>query len=80
MTQNATANTLVQTAVPDALRGRVMSVYMMVFLGFFPVGSLIAGAVAERFGVPIGAAFGGVIALAYSLYLVCKLPGIRELR
>jgi MFS family permease len=80
MTQNATANTLVQTAVPDALRGRVMSVYMMVFLGFFPIGSLIAGAVAERFGLPIGAAFGGVIALAYSLYLAWRLPEIRALR
>jgi MFS family permease len=80
MTQNATANTLVQTTVPDALRGRVMSVYMMVFLGFFPIGSLIAGAVAERFGVPVGAAFGGIIALAYSLYLAWRLPEIRALR
>lgn len=80
MTQNATANTLVQTTVPDALRGRVMSVYMMVFLGFFPIGSLIAGAVAERFGVPVGAALGGVIALAYSLYLAWRLPEIRALR
>jgi MFS family permease len=80
MTQNATANTLVQTAVPDALRGRVMSVYMMVFVGFFPIGSLIAGAVAERFGVPVGAAFGGIIALAYSIYLAWRKPEIRALR
>ena len=67
MTQNATANTLVQTTVPDQLRGRVMSVYMMVFQGFFPIGALIAGTVAEKFGVPVGAAFGGVIALAYGI-------------
>lgn len=80
MTQNATANTLVQTTVPDALRGRVMSVYMMVFVGFFPIGSLIAGAVAERFGIPVGAAFGGIIALVYSLYLAWRVPGIRALR
>jgi MFS family permease len=80
MTQNATANTLVQTAVPDALRGRVMSVYMMVFIGFFPVGSLIAGAVAEHFGIPAGAAFGGIIALAYGLYLFWRVPEIRALR
>jgi MFS family permease len=80
MTQNATANTLVQTTVPDALRGRVMSVYMMVFVGFFPIGSLIAGAMAERFGIPAGAAFGGVIALVYGLYLLWRAPGIRALR
>lgn len=79
MTQNATANTLVQTTVPDGLRGRVMSVYMMVFLGFFPIGSLIAGAVAERFGIQVGAAFGGVIALAYDLYLFWRVPAIRAL-
>jgi len=79
MTQNATANTLVQTTVPDALRGRVMSVYMMVFQGFFPIGALIAGAVAERFGVPAGAAFGGVIALAYGLFLHWRVPQLRAL-
>jgi len=80
MTQNATANTLVQTTVPDALRGRVMSVYMMVFQGFFPIGALIAGAVAEQFGVPAGAAFGGVIALAYGLFLHWRAPKLRALR
>jgi fucose permease len=57
-----------------------MSVYMMVFVGFFPIGSLIAGAVAERFGVPAGAAFGGIIALVYGLYLAWRTPQIRALR
>ena len=80
MAQNATANTLVQTTVPDTLRGRVMSIYMMVFVGFFPIGSLIAGAMAERFGVPVGAAFGGIIALAYGIYLAWRAPEIRALR
>ena len=76
----ATANTLVQSTVPDSLRGRVMSVYMMVFVGFFPIGSLIAGTVAENFGVPAGAAFGGTIALAYGLFLLWRVPQIRRLR
>jgi MFS family permease len=80
MTQNATANTLVQTTVPDSLRGRVMGIYMMVFVGFFPLGSLAAGAVAEHLGVQAGAAFGGVISLAYSLYLLWRVPAIRALR
>ncbi len=80
MTQNATANTLLQKIVPDGLRGRVMSVYMMVFLGFYPIGSLVAGAVAERFGVPAGAAFGGAVALGYGLYLYWRAPRLRALR
>ncbi len=80
MTQNAMANILVQTTVPDGLRGRVMSVYMMVFLGFYPIGALIAGTVAERWGAPAGAAFGGGVGLAYGLYLLWRYPEIRALR
>jgi MFS family permease len=79
MTQNATANTLIQTTVPDHLRGRVMSVYTLVFMGFFPVGSLIAGIVAQNFGIPLGAAFGGAIALAFSVFLLVVAPNIRKL-
>jgi len=80
MTQNATANTLVQMTVPNELRGRVMSVYMMVFQGFFPIGALIAGTVAERFGAPVGAAFGGTVALAYGISLLWRSPQLRGLR
>lgn len=79
MVQNATANTLIQSVVPDELRGRVMSVYTMVFMGFFPLGSLLAGAIAERFGVPFGAAFGGSVALTFSLFLLWRAPHIRKL-
>jgi MFS family permease len=79
MIQNAMSNTLIQTAVPDSLRGRVMSVYMLVFQGFFPIGSLMAGAIAERYGVPIGAAFGGTIALMAGLFWLRRAPYIRKL-
>ena len=79
MTQNATANTLVQAIVPDELRGRVMSVYMLVFQGFFPIGSLIAGSIAQRFGIPLGAIFGGSIALAFSLFQIWRVQHIRRL-
>ena len=47
----ATANTLVQTVASDALRGRVMAVYMTVFAGTTPFGALISGAIADRYGV-----------------------------
>jgi predicted MFS family arabinose efflux permease len=79
MIQNAMTNTLVQTSVPDHLRGRVMSVYMLVFQGFFPIGSLMAGVIAQNFGVPIGAAFGGTIALAAGLFWLWRAPYIRKL-
>ncbi len=79
MIQNAMTNTLIQTAVPDHLRGRVMSVYMLVFQGFFPIGSLMAGTIAQSFGVPIGAAFGGTIALFAGLFWLWRAPFIRKL-
>ena len=44
--QMASSNTLIQTMVPDALRGRVMSVYSMMFMGMAPFGALLAGAIA----------------------------------
>ncbi len=79
MVQNAMTNTLIQFAVPDELRGRVMSIYMLVFQGFFPLGSLMAGTIAEHFGVPMGAAFGGTVALIAGLFWLWRAPYIRKL-
>jgi len=79
MIQNAMTNTLIQFAVPDHLRGRVMSVYMLVFQGFFPIGSLMAGTIAEHFGIPMGAAFGGSIALMAGFFWLWRAPYIRRL-
>lgn len=59
----ATANTIVQTTASDQYRGRVMAVYMTVFSGTTPIGSLAAGAVAETMGAPASVAIGGTIAL-----------------
>jgi MFS family permease len=56
---SATANSAIQLAVPDALRGRVMSVYMTVFAGSTPVGGLLAGWLASSFGSPVALTFGG---------------------
>jgi MFS family permease len=63
-TQLAATNTLLQIQVPDAMRGRVMAVYAMMFMGTAPIGALIAGAVAQRIGVPLTVAAGGVGCLA----------------
>jgi len=79
MAQNAMTNMLIQMAVPDRLRGRVMSVYMLVFQGFFPIGSLMAGLIAERFGVPVGASFGAAIALLAGWIWLWRAPYVRRL-
>lgn len=79
MVQNATANTLVQTTVPDDLRGRVMSVYMLAFFGMSPIGSLQGGAVAERWGVAAGIGLGASIALGFALWLMWRVPALKRL-
>jgi MFS family permease len=59
----ATGNTTIQTAVPDQLRGRVMSVYTTVFSASVPVGGILMGAVASAAGVAVAIALGGVLSL-----------------
>src|SRR5882724_11668010 len=52
MVQMSSSNTLIQSMVPDRLRGRVMAVYSMMFMGMAPLGSLLAGMVADHLGAP----------------------------
>jgi MFS family permease len=58
-----TINAAVQGNVPDALRGRVMSLYVTVFAGSAPLGGLFAGAVAQAFGTPAAFIVGGGLSL-----------------
>ena len=62
ISMGATANTLVQLAVPDQLRGRVMSVYTTVFAGSTPIGGPITGWLAATWGVPLSVGLGGALA------------------
>jgi MFS family permease len=66
-TTMAMANTTVQQATPDALRGRVMSIYMTVFAGTTPFGALIAGGTAHAFGTPVSVAISGVIVVGAAI-------------
>ncbi len=79
ISQNATSNTLVQTVVPDELRGRVMSVYSLLFFGTAPIGSLAAGAAAQRFGPSAAVVGGAIIILAFALYIFFAVPTVREM-
>jgi MFS family permease len=77
MTQTAASNTLVQTMVPDELRGRVMSVYSMMFMGMAPFGALLAGALATRIGAPATVAAGGVVCIVGAALFAQRLPSLR---
>jgi len=77
MIEMGSSNTLIQSMVPDRLRGRVMSVYSMMFMGMAPIGSLLAGAAADRLGAPWTVAAGGVLCVAAAAVFSLFLPRIR---
>ncbi len=78
MVQMASSNTVLQTVVDEDKRGRVMSLYAMAFMGMAPFGCLMAGAVANRIGVPYTILLSGVICLAGAFLFTRKLPALRE--
>jgi MFS family permease len=73
----AATNTILQTIVEERLRGRVMSFYTMAFFGTVPIGSLLGGIMAERYGAPRTVLVSGIICLAGSAWFAYKLPAIR---
>jgi MFS family permease len=75
----AATNTVIQTVVPETLRGRVMSLYTVAFLGTAPIGSLLAGVAAERIGAPATIAVGGACSLIFGLWFFTTLPRLRDL-
>ena len=77
MMQFTATNTLIQAMVPDQLRGRVMSLYSMMFLGMTPFGSLLAGWVADRVGSPVTVAIGGLASCLGGLAFARKWPSMR---
>ena len=77
MLQMACSNTLIQTMVPDQLRGRVMSVYSMMFMGMAPFGAFFGGALAHRFGAPITVASGGIACVLGAIWFARALPDMR---
>ena len=77
---NAVTNTLLQTIVPDGLRGRVMGAYTSVFVGMAPLGAYQAGWLAERVGVQVAVAAGGLVCALASLALWRLVPEVPRLR
>lgn len=77
MLQMASSNTLIQVMVPDELRGRVMALYSMMFMGMAPVGALLGGALSDRLGAPMTVALGGIASVAGAWWFGVQLPKIR---
>jgi MFS family permease len=77
MMQFTATNTLIQAMVPEQLRGRVMSLYAMMFLGMMPLGSLVAGKLADYIGAPTTVAIGGLVSCIGGLVFARKWPALR---
>ena len=73
----AATNTVLQTIVEERLRGRVMSFYTMAFFGTVPIGSLLGGILADRYGAPKTVFLSGIVCLVGSAWFAYKLPAIR---
>jgi MFS family permease len=70
----ATTNTLIQLLVPARLRGRVLSLYVLTSIGVMPIGNLLAGLVAERFGPTTALFGGGLITLVVVTAVIVRYP------
>jgi MFS family permease len=76
----STTNTLIQVLVPAALRGRVLSLYLLTSIGLIPVGNLIGGAIAEVTGVEPVLAGGGILAVVLAIAAALYEPRLARLR
>jgi MFS family permease len=77
ITQMASTNTIIQTIVDEAFRARVMAFYTMAFFGTVPIGSLLAGVLADRIGAPATVRVGAVVCVLSGLWFARMLPTLR---
>ncbi|GGU32161.1 MFS transporter [Streptomyces lavendofoliae] len=80
LTVNVTANSSVQLATDPVMRGRVMSLYMMVFVGGTPVGAPLLGWITDTYGARVGFATGGAVSLAAAVVIGLVLGRLGGLR
>jgi MFS family permease len=73
-------NNMLQATTDDAYRGRVMSLWGLLFIGFMPIGQLVLGALGSLLGIHAALAIGGSVAFAAGLYAAVRLPGLRAWR
>lgn len=78
--QNATLNSIVQHSVANFMRGRVMALYIMMFLGMGPIGSFLTGFLAEYFGTAFPLRLGAIIILIFGINLYFKMQKISAVK
>ena len=78
MVTMASTNTILQTIVAERMRGRVMSFYAMAFLGTAPIGSLLAGVLADRVGPTNTILIGGIACILGGVWFAVRLPTFRD--
>ena len=76
---SAGINTFLQTLVEEEMRGRVMSMFTMAFVGSSPFGSLLAGWAAVHVGAPATIAVGGAVCVLVGIWLALQIPSLRLL-
>jgi len=75
---SAGSNTSMQSMAPDYLRGRVVSLYSMMFMGMFPLGSLIVGVIANKVNVQFACQIGATFSFIIGLYFLFRLPELNR--
>ncbi len=76
--QNVLANTMLQLFSPDEMRGRVMSLYSMMFQGMSRLGSLQAGLMADWISAPVSVGIGAAVSVVYALFVAVRYPIVRK--
>ncbi len=76
---SASINTVLQTIVKEEMRGRIMALYTMAFVGTTPIGGLVGGAIANRVGAPAAVVMGGLGCMGVSAWAVWRFPALRDL-
>ncbi len=74
----AMTNMMIQQLVTDEMRGRVMSMLILTFVGALPFSNLLAGAAATRFGAPRTLAAGGLVILIFTVFVTLASKRLRE--
>jgi len=74
------SNALVQSTVPDNLRGRVMGIYMLTFFGCMPLGALSMGTLAQSFSEPVALEVGAGVTFTVALLIMLFAPAVRKLK
>jgi MFS family permease len=73
------SNAMVQTRIPDDMRGRVMGIYTFFFFGAIPLGSLISGWAAEIIGEPLTVIISAIILMVFALWVIWRQPAMRAM-